>query len=137
MYFVPLTTININIYVQCMSVVVVMVDVTSKNKREHIHPQIMASLQQYSHIPSILVLNKVNQWYYNNAHEISKGNKLLKGGRDGERERGGMEGERERERNLERHAETIFIATVPSTFQGERERERERKEERERDELFI
>ena len=98
-----------------MTVVVVMVDVTSKNTREHIHPQIMASLQQYSHIPSVLVLNKVSQWC--NAHE-----------RESTLE--GREGERDRD---------YFHSFPPLSKEREgdgwRERERER-EERERDSTY-
>ena len=104
-----------------MPVVVVMVDVTSKNTREHIHPQIMASLQQYSHIPSVLVLNKVSQWYMYNMHERESTLGGREGGREGEKGRG------------ERHPETIFMATLH--FPG-RERKRERRE-RERQRLYI
>ena len=68
-----------------MSVVVVMVDATNKKKREHIHPQIMASLQQYSHIPSVLVLNKVHQWCHACERESTlwrEEEREEKGGRD-------------------------------------------------------
>ena len=103
-----------------MPVVVVMVDVTSKNTREHIHPQIMASLQQYSHIPSVLVLNKVSQWYITRM----KGSQLLEGGREGEREKKGGE------RDIQR-----LFSWLPSTFQEEREKEREERE-RDRDSTY-
>ena len=125
-----------------MTVVVVMVDVTSKNTREHIHPQIMASLQQYSHIPSVLVLNKVSQWC--NAHERES---TLEG-REGERDRDYFhsfpplskeregDGWREREREREkREKETLHIHMASLHFpRRERGMDGER---RERKRLYI
>ena len=42
-----------------VAVVVVMVDAADKRAREQLHPDIVSSLRLYSHLPSLLVLNKV------------------------------------------------------------------------------
>lgn len=52
----------LSFYLDHFSVMVV-VDVADKKYREEIHPDIVASLREHSHIPSVLVLNKVHTYH--------------------------------------------------------------------------
>ena len=51
--------------------VMVLVDAADKKKREELHPDILTSLKQNSHIPSVLVLNKVCGYLTKTCKKIS------------------------------------------------------------------